>query len=161
MDSEGLLTAAHPTIQRHERREMRVYKDPLGVPTIGEGINMLDSDVPRLCANCGANYDRLLSGADALTGAQADYLYEQKAIQTVEWLTKLFPAFFTYTQPRQIALLDMGYNLGEPKFRQFRMMISAILEGNWAEAAAQALHSLWADEVKGRAVEDAHALVEG
>lgn len=147
----GLVTQAQPQIAGDEGKRRIAYKDSLGVPTIGIGINLLEKDVPQLCAQCGADYVALLKGSAALTDSQIEFLYEQKAIGTIEWLTSIFPAFFTYTLPRQIALLDMSYNLGEPRFRGFKMMISAILQGDWLEAGAQAIDSIWHTQVGARA----------
>ena len=79
----------------------------------------------------------------------------------IQWLAQLFPEFTRYTQPRQVALVDMGYELGETKFRGFGEMISCILAGDWAGAADQALHSRWAHEVPGRADYDAGLLRTG
>lgn len=158
---EGLLTAAQPVIYRHEGLEFKVYPDEKGIPTIAAGFNLLDPDARTLCEGCGADYDALLAGTAELTESQCTYLYQQLALDALEWLTLLFPAFFTYTLNRQIALLDMGYNLGETRFRDFKMMISAILEGNWAEAAAQARNSEWATEVGERAIQDESWLAGG
>lgn len=157
----GLLTAAKTLIQGHEGRELKVYRDTLGIPTIGIGFNLTDPDAQQLCSACGADYEALVTGADALTDAQCDYLYEQMAIDTLEWLTAIFPAFFTYTQNRQMALLDMGYNLGETRFREFREMISAILAGDWARSGEEALRSVWSRQVGERAITDAALLSEG
>lgn len=157
----NLLAAAKPIISGHEGERLRVYRDTLGVPTIGIGINMFEHDVIALCEQCGADYNALLAGTAELTPDQSHYLYEQRSIQTLEWLARLFPALFTYTQNRQIALLDMGYELGEPKFLQFRQMISAILQGNWWGAAKEALDSVWAKQVPERAQNDAVWIAQG
>lgn len=156
-----LLSAAQPVIEAHEGRRLTVYQDSLGIPTIGIGLNMDYPIARQLCEGCGADYDALLAGTASLTGAQCDYLFQQVAIDVLEWLTLIFPAFFTYSQNRQVALLDMGFNMGEPRFKGFRMMISAILAGDWAQAAEQALRSAWAAQVGSRATQDAHWLAEG
>ena len=158
---EFLLTAAKPHIVLGEDDRLHVYYDTEHIPTIGVGINLLVHDVRALCQKCGADYTALLAGTADLTPEQSNFLYEQKAIQTIEWLSRLFPAYFTYSLPRQIALLDMGYNLGEPRFRGFRKMISAILQGDWAEASKQAEKSEWDREVGARATRDADALANG
>lgn len=157
----GLVAAAKPTIQDHEGRRLHVYPDGLGIPTIALGFNLQRPDARALCAKCGADYDALLAGTADLTEEQCDFLYEQLAIDTLEWLAAIFPAFFTYSQSRQIALLDQGYTLGETRFRAFRQEISAILQGNWAEAAAQMLDSKWHSEAKARCVSDANRLIVG
>lgn len=161
MDTQGLIAAAKPVIAAHEGERFRVYMDTLEVPTIGIGFNLLDPDARQLCVACGADYGALVSGLAELTPEQSNYLYQQLALDTLEWLTALFPAFFGYTLNRTIALLDMAYNLGETRFRGFHEMISAILAGDWAQASEQALRSLWARQVRQRAVEDANLLALG
>ena len=156
-----LLSAAQPVIEANEGRRLTVYRDSLGIPTIGIGFNLQYPIARELCQGCGADYDALLAGTASLTGAQCDYLFQQLAIDVLEWLTLLFPAFFSYSQARQIALLDMGFNMGDPRFKGFRMMISAILAGYWAQASEQALRSVWAGQVGQRAIQDAKMLVEG
>jgi GH24 family phage-related lysozyme (muramidase) len=156
-----LISAARPTIQAHEGWESKVYRDTMGIPTIGVGFNLLNPNAKQLCAACGADYDALLAGTACLTETQIAYLYQQMAITVLEWMTAILPALFTYTQNRQIALLDMGYNLGPARFREFRQMISAILAGDWAHASEQALQSAWAREVGDRALQDARWLAEG
>ena len=157
----GLITAAQPVITRHEGRETKVYRDSLGIPTIGVGFNLLRPDAREICEGCGADYDALLAGTAILTAAQLDWIYRECAIEALEWLVLLFPAFFSYEQKRQIALLDMGFNLGKTRFLGFRLMISAILAGDWEAASREALHSEWASEVHGRADEDAGWLALG
>ena len=157
----GLLTAATPVLIGHEGERFRVYPDEFGNPTIGVGFNLRRKDAPALCAQCGANYQRLLSGLDELTEAQSRFLLQQSIIDVLEWLVPAFPLFWGYSQPRQVALVDMGFNLGDGKFRGFKQMIACILTGDWTGAANQALDSEWASEVPVRAEYDAGLLREG
>lgn len=156
-----LVAAAKPTIRTHEGYEPTVYHDSLGIPTIGIGFNLLDDNARTLCANCGADYDAVLASTEVLTDAQIEYLYSALATAAVQGLIGIFPALFSYTQNRQIALLDMAFNLGIPRFSLFRMMISAVLADDWATASAQALDSAWAREVGERAQQDADWLKYG
>jgi GH24 family phage-related lysozyme (muramidase) len=157
----GLLSAVTPVLIGHEGERLKVYGDIYGIPTVGVGFNLMRSDAASRCKQCGANYQRLLGGLDQLTQEQSRYLFQQDVIGTIEWLTKLFSSFWSYTQPRQIALVDMGFNMGETKFRGFRKMISCIIAGDWTGAADQALHSQWASEVAGRAEHDAGLMRAG
>lgn len=156
-----IIATAYPVIRGHEGWELKVYRDTLGIPTIGVGFNLLNPDARELCESCGADYDALLSGSAELTATQCEWIYQQLALGVLGWLTLIFPAFYIYSQNRQIGLLDMGYNLGETRFRAFRMMISAVLAGDWEEASRQALDSLWARQVGARANDDAEWLANG
>ena len=151
----GLLTAVTPVLIDHEGERLAVYKDTLGIPTIGVGFNLTRPDAAALCQQCGADYQRLLDGLDELTIGQSRFLLQQVTIEVIEWMAGMFPLFWSYSQPRQMALVDMGFNLGETKFRRFKKMISCILGNDWRGAANQALHSTWADQVPSRANDDA------
>lgn len=157
----GLLATVTPVLIEHEGERFKVYKDQFGNPTIGVGFNLNRKDAPALCKQCGANYQRLLAGLDELTQEQSRFLLQQCEIEVIGWLVTFFPLFWGFTQPRQIALLDMGFELGEGKFRGFKQMIACIMAADWSGAANQALHSEWASEVPERAAYDANLLREG
>jgi len=52
----------------------------------------------------------------------------------------------------------MAFNLGQPRLAGFRRMRAAINRGNWALAAHEAEHSLWARQTRHRADEIAGLL---
>jgi lysozyme len=45
----------------------------------------------------------------------------------------------------------MIFNIGMPRFKQFKKMIAALEEGDWSEAANQMMDSKWAKQVGKRA----------
>ena len=45
----------------------------------------------------------------------------------------------------------MAFNLGITRLKKFKMMFSALNEGNWVEASVQGLDSKWAKQVYNRA----------
>lgn len=167
----GLLASATPVIIEHEGERLKVYHDSEGIPTAGVGLALMvklkngtqvrSAYAEALCSRCGVNYDALLAGTIELTQEQSRALLNLCIIDAIAWLVKLFPNFWTYTQPRQIALLDIGFNLGETKFRGFKQMISCILAGNWAGASGEALHSEAAEELPTRYNYDAGLLRAG
>ena len=157
----GLLAAVTPVLLMHEEERFHVYDDIYGIPSIGVGFNLTRADAPSLCEQCGANYQRLLGGLDVLTPTQSRWLLRFCEIEVIQWLTQIFPDFTRFTQPRQVALVDMGFNLGETKFRGFKEMIGCIIAGDWAGAASQAMHSQWATEVPSRAEYDVGLLRAG
>lgn len=157
----GLLAAVTPVLIHNEDERLHVYEDIFGVPTIGVGFNLTRSDAQALCERCGANYQSLIGGLDDLTPAQSRFLLQQCIIQVVEWMVVIFPTFWAFTRPRQVALVDLGFNLGETKFKEFKQMIGHILVYDWYMAAADALHSIWASQVGQRAIDDANRLRTG
>ena len=62
--------------------------------------------------------------------------------------------------PRMVAAVDMAFNLGAPRLAEFEKMAAAWARRAWEEAAAEALDSRWARQVKLRAKRDA-ALIRG
>lgn len=82
----------------------------------------------------------------------------QEASQDV---MSIFPHFYTYSQNRQNALIDMDFNLGKSGFLGFKKMIAAVKAEDWPEAAKQAKDSEWYKQVKKRAVHNVRLLREG
>ena len=62
---------------------------------------------------------------------------------------------------RYIALVDMMFNLGKPRFLTFKRMIQAIKEKNWDKAANELLDSKYATQVGQRAINNANFLKKG
>lgn len=54
--------------------------------------------------------------------------------------------------PRKMALIAMIFQLGLGGVKKFKKMIAAINQGDWEEAAAQAMDSRWAKQTPRRAV---------
>ncbi len=54
----------------NEGHYLHVYKDPLGIPTIGVGFNLKKSGARKKITDVGANYDLVLAGKQDLTEAQ-------------------------------------------------------------------------------------------
>lgn len=156
----GLLDVLRVKLVRHEGYRLRVYLDSRGFPTVGIGFNLAQPGARRMLQACGANFDAVRAGAP-LTDDQVNYLYQQCVIGVMEWMTKLLPKLTSYSLNRQVALLDMGFNLGPDRFSEFRRMIQAVWDARWTDAATEALQSAWAAEVGQRASEDAQALAEG
>ena len=66
-------------------------------------------------------------------------------------LNRAKPIVRQLSQKRVEALANMAFNLGVPRLLKFKKMWAAIEAGDFDEAAAQALDSKWATQVKGRA----------
>lgn len=161
MADESMIEQARADLISHEGRNLRVYRDDKGIKTIGVGFNLMQPGAREICEAVGANYDALLNGDDALTVAQCDAILTRFIIANIEWLQRIFPAFNTYSVPRQVALIDMSF-MGEGSFRCFIHMISAILQGDWQRAANEALNSKWALNVgQNRAHDVVCKLAEG
>ncbi len=51
--------------------------------------------------------------------------------------------------------------MGYKKFIGFTKMLNFMADGDYKNASLQILHSEWADEVKGRATQDADIMLNG
>ena len=145
----------------HEGLRLQVYKDTLGIDTIGIGRNLegrgiseeeLDwMDIP----NMDAIYEHGISEADATYLAQND-------VQIVEEeLLRAHPCVENLDAVRQLVLVDMAFNLGVPRLCKFKKMWAAIHENKFDVAAKEMLDSRWANQVKSRATKLAHAMHHG
>ncbi len=111
--------------------------------------------------NLTIGYGRLLSRG--ISEREAEILLEADISLAKQNVYDVFGDLMTssFTKNRYNALVDMIFNVGITKFRKFEKMIEAIKKGQWEEASRQALDSVWAAQVKSRAIEDALDLKNG
>lgn len=117
---------------RDEGLRLKPYSDTVGKITIGVGRNLVDKGITQEEALALLNTDIV----DAV--ASAHNIFGESA-------------FNSMSRPRQLAITNMIFNLGEQGFSGFKIMISCIKLGNWHGAAAAALQSKWAKQVGKRA----------
>jgi len=115
-------------IQKHEGYRPYVYYDSLGFPTAGYGHAFL----PR----------------SPISHAVAVALFEDDWCRAKKDYAKLK---LDLDPVRRGVVLDMLFNLGLPRFRGFRNMISALKRKDYVAASEHGLDSLWAEQVKSRA----------
>lgn len=126
---------------RDEGWKRKLYKDTQGVWTIGCGRNLIDNGVSDM---------------------EAEMLLNNDIDQAEKTVLSIFGSdFYSWAEARQLALLNMAFNLGVNGLKTFTRMIAAIKENNWDKAAQCALESLWAKQVKGRAVRIAAMMKDG
>jgi len=117
---------------KHEGFKRHVYKCTAGKNTIGVGRNLDDvglSDEEIMC---------LLS--NDIRRCKNDLN------RNFEWFPEL-------NEVRQMALIDMCFNLGISRLKRFKNMIAALSMGDYGKAADEAKDSAWYDQVGSRAVE--------
>ena len=126
-------------IKKHEGLRLKPYRCPAGKLTIGYGRNLDDSGISP-------------SEAEAL-------LYND--IQTCYAACVKFGFWNRLNAARQAVLLDMCFNLGISRLKQFKKMLAALTRGNYENAAKEMLDSAWARQVKTRAQELAEIMKKG
>ena len=145
----------------HEGLRLQVYKDTLGIDTIGIGRNLQDRgiskeeldelDIPSI----DHVYEYGITEADAMFLAQND-------VQIVEEeLLRAHPCVEKLDAVRQLILIDMAFNLGVPRLCKFKKMWAAVHENKFDIAAKEMLDSRWARQVKSRSTKLAHAMHHG
>ncbi|MCD6600067.1 MAG: glycoside hydrolase family protein [Dehalococcoidia bacterium] len=109
-------------IKRHEGLKLFPYRCSAGKLTIGFGRNLDDNGISL---------------------EEANFLLDRDIQLAVQDTMSVFPSFYAYPEEKQCALIDMMFNLGLPKFLNFKKMIKAVKEMDWNEAARQAEDSRW------------------
>jgi len=125
---------------RHEGMELKVYKDSLGIETIGIGRNLVDRGV---------------------TEEEARYLCNNDIEIVERELVQSFPIVSSLNDTRIRVLLDMAFNVGLPRLRGFKRMWAALDNQDYVEAAKEMLDSKWARQVKTRAYTLARMMESG
>lgn len=117
-------------LELHEARKKKPYVCTANKITIGVGRNLTDRGISNAIIDMMLFEDFNLALSDAI---------------------KLFPNFSKYSGARQMALVDMSFNLGYNRLSKFMNMRKAIDNGDWVRAADEALNSKWAEQVGQRA----------
>ena len=110
----------------------------------------------KLAIGVGRNLDDVgITREEALTLLNNDIAKVRREVKrTFPWFARLNPV-------RQNVVLNMVFDLGLPRFRQFKKAIAAIRAKRWDEAAKQMLDSRWARQVGRRARELAAMMKSG
>lgn len=141
-------------ITNWEGRKNQAYTDSEGYRTVGIGFNLDAGGAQAAIEALGLDYNQVRSGAQVLTDAQVDALFQQSvntAVQGASGPGGPITNFDGVPDDRQIVIVDMIFNLGLTGFSAFKMTIRAINSQDWATAAQQMQQSAWYNQVKNRA----------
>lgn len=122
---------------RHEGLQLFPYTDTVGKLTIGVGRNLTDVGI---------------SQDEAVYLLRNDVAVATADLETFAWWAGLTPV-------RQRALLDLRFNLGPGRFRQFQAMIDALRRRDYPRVADEMRESKWARQV-GRRSDDLARMME-
>jgi len=126
MDKQRLFAQ----LRLHEGVEHKPYKCTAGYLTIGVGRNIEER---------------------GLSDDEIDYILSNDVNIATDELVATFDWYADLDPIRQRVVVDMVFNLGMPRFKQFKNMIAALEEGDWTEASDQMMDSRWAEQVGLRA----------
>jgi lysozyme len=119
-------------LEKHEGYRQFVYKDSMGIETIGIGRNLKNRGV---------------------THAEALYLLENDITDFTKQLHDRLYWFDSIHPDAQMVLLDMAFNLGIAGLMTFTQTLEHIKNENYLKASETMLQSKWAGQVGKRAVE--------
>lgn len=127
-----LIACVSPLVKHHEGFRDKPYRDTVGKLTIGYGWNL--DDVP-------------------MSRAAAEFVMREELQRCdAALITMLGEDYTGLSAVRKCVLLDMTYNLGTVGISKFRATLAAIRAKDFERAATQMLSSLWAKQVKSRAI---------
>ncbi|MDH4235612.1 MAG: glycoside hydrolase family protein [Nitrospira sp.] len=119
-------------IKRHEGLRLKPYYCTAGKLTVGYGRNLEDV------------------GVDA---DEAEGMLRNDLARVENECLHVFPWFSELSEARQEVILNMCFNLGLAGLKKFTKFLKAVELGNYDTAADEMLESLWAKQVKSRALE--------
>lgn len=132
-------------IKQDEGLRLTAYWDPIGkVWTVGYGHTGPD-----------------VTEGTVWTLAQAEAALAEDLNTAADEVDRAFPWAESMGVVRWSVLVNMAFNMGLDGLEEFHMMLAAAQRGDWVEAAAQMLESLWATQVKGRALRLAQQMRTG
>ena len=138
-----------------------VYKDPVGIPTIGVGFNLKKFGAREEIESVGADYDKVLSGAECLTDSQIEQLFNKDMDTAVSCAEGWVSNWSSIGSGPQSAIADMAFNLGCAALRTFTTLRSYIEKNDFSGAAQDMKGTLWCRQVGNRCSRDVSCMEEG
>lgn len=116
----------------HEGLRLKPYRDTVGKLTIGYGRNLDDVGISK---------------------EEAHILLQNDLEWAIEDAERNIPHFSSMNGIRQEVMVEMLFNIGLTKLRQFKLMFRALEDKNYDRAADEMIDSKWYVQVGVRAVE--------
>ena len=119
-----------------------IYLDHLGLPTVGIGHLILESD-PEHGQEVGT----------PVSQARCEELFMKDLDTAISECVALYgpDVWEAFPEEVQEILVNMLFNLGRPRLSQFKKMNASLEQGDWANAAVEGRDSRWHSQVGARA----------
>ena len=118
-----------------------VYLDHLGLPTVGIGHLILESDP-----------EHGMEVGTAVSQARCEELFFQDLEIAIDECKVLYEDDWDgFPEEVQEILVNMLFNMGRPRLSQFKKMNEALSKGDWYTASVEGRDSRWYDQVGNRA----------
>ena len=131
-----------------------VYKDPVGIPTIGVGFNLQKFGAKAEIESVGANYYAVLNGSQCLDDSQIETLFNHDMESAVGCASSWVSNWSSLGSGPQSAIADMAFNMGCGTLREFVNLKSALEDKNYSKAVEDMKASLWCRQVGSRCERD-------
>lgn len=138
-----------------------VYKDPVGIPTIGVGFNLKKFGAKSEIESVGADYDKVLDGTQCLDDGQIEQLFNKDMATAKSCASRYVNNYNSIGSGPQSAIDDMAFNLGCGQLESFRTLKSKIESKDFSGAAQDMRSSLWCRQVGGRCDRDVSCMSSG
>lgn len=133
-----------------------VYKDPLGIPTVGVGFNLEKFGARSEIESVGANYNAVLNGSQCLDDSQIERLFNKDMDSAVGCASGWLRNWESLGSGPQSAVADMAFNMGCATLHEFTGMHAALSSSppNYSAAKESMKGSLWCRQVGERCDRD-------
>lgn len=157
-------------LKAHEGLKLKPYLDTVGKWTIGVGHDLSDDgllphEIEAILGAecCGLSKEEIIEHLKVrgITEEQAMDILAQDVLEVQNELHAHFAWFSELDEVRQIAVIDMDFNLGMPHLKGFHDFLGHMAAGRYADAKAEMLDSKWARQVGHRATELADMIETG
>ena len=147
-------------LAHHEGVVLKVYKDSLGIDTIGIGRNLAHrgievAELAYMQKSMSDIFENGITEEDAYFLANRDIEIVEIELLSSRAVVRELDAI------RQRVLVDMAFNMGIPRLNKFSRMWGAIDKQDYESAAGEMQDSRWATQVKSRADTLAYAMEYG
>lgn len=153
LNNESFYEIAIKVIAQHEGFRAKVYKDSLGIKTIGYGFNLESGTFSKDKVEKWLKYGIDRREADQILSEHVKKV-ELEVIRRIPWYRDL-------NEGRRLAILDMAFNMGPNWVNTWTNTMSMLKACNYKGVANAILKSKYATQVKGRAYHNATAFVNG
>ena len=125
----------------HEGLRLDIYKDSVGIWTIGVGRN--------------------LEHVGLRSEAEAKFLLRSDLVAIRAELERAIPWLSDLSEARQHGCMDMAFNLGVAGLMKFEKTLRHVANGNYAAASVEMLRSRWSRQVHQRSVTLSEMMARG
>ena len=145
-------------VAQAEGKRKCVYKDSLGIPTIGIGFNLKRGDAPKLISSLGLDYNKVLSGAQCLTDAQISKLFLNDLSWAKQGGANCIPGFTSLPNCVQEVVIDMTFNMGMYSLCSWETLKADLKGKNYRAAASYIKGTLYCKQVGTRCTRNTNIL---